>query len=108
MHPNPSRLSKILPYAHAVDPKTQQWESENYAATPPALWVVTGDGTVWTLGLNRRLGPAGEFEFDVLRAVPGAQPQWTGDWASRIERRGNRVRIFTTEGYKYWNGKSFF
>jgi hypothetical protein len=76
--------------------------TENYVSTPPALLVVESDGTVWTLGPNMVRGPLGEFGFDVLRN--GA---WTGEWASRIERRAGVVSIFTADGRKKWNGKTF-
>jgi hypothetical protein len=80
----------------------QKFETENYVSTPPALLVVEGDGTVWTLGFNRTFGPRGEFAFDVLR-----NGSFTGEWASRIERRSGRVRVFTVEGWKVWSGSSF-
>lgn len=81
----------------------QLWQSENYVSSPPALLVLESDGTVWTLGPNRTFGPRGEFAFDVLR-----NEVWTGEWASRIELRAGTVRIFTTAGWKSWNGNSFF
>jgi hypothetical protein len=31
----------------------------------------------------------------------------TGEFASRIERRNGRIRIFARDGWKIWNGKSF-
>lgn len=80
----------------------QFFETENYVSTPPALLVLEGDGTVWTLGFNRQFGPRGEYSFDVLR-----NGTWTSEWASRIERRMGRIRIFTVEGFKLWNGHSF-
>jgi hypothetical protein len=80
----------------------QHFETENYVSTPPALLVLEGDGTVWTLGFERMFGPRGEYAFTVLR-----NGQWTGEWASRIERRAGRVRIFTANGFKIWNGKAF-
>lgn len=81
----------------------QHFETENYVSTPPALLVLEGDGTVWTLGFNRFVGPRGEYAFDVLR-----NGVWTGQYASRIERRNGRIRIFTVNGYLTWNGRSFF
>lgn len=81
----------------------QHFETENYVSTPPALLVIEGNGIVWTLGFNRQDGPRGEFAFDVLR-----NGVWTGEWASRIERRMGRIRIFGIGGvWKIWNGKSF-
>jgi hypothetical protein len=78
------------------------FSTENYVSTPPALLVVEEDGTVWTLGSNQVMGPRGEYGFDVLRN--GA---WTGEWASRIERRAGVVSIFTADGRKNWNGNAF-
>lgn len=82
--------------------KAGEFETENYVATPPALLVVEADGTVWTLGSNQVMGPRGEYGFDVLR-----NGEWTGEWASRIERRAGVVSIFTAEGRKNWNGNTF-
>jgi len=80
----------------------QHFETENYVSTPPALLVLEANGTVWTLGFNRIFGPRGEFAFDVLK-----DGVFTGEWASRIERRGGKIRIFTADGFKVWNGRSF-
>lgn len=80
----------------------QMFETENYVSTPPALVVIEGNGTVWTLGFTQVMGPRGEYAFEVLRnGLP------TGEWASRIERRMGKVRIFTENGFKLWNGRSF-
>jgi hypothetical protein len=89
-----------LPYMKLQN--EQCFETENYVSTPPALLVLEGDGTVWTLGFNQVFGPRGEYAFDVLR---NGQP--TGEYASRIERRAGRIRIFTVEGFKTWNGSQF-
>lgn len=81
----------------------QHFETENYVSSPPALIVLEPSGVVWSLGFNRVFGPRGEFGFDVLR-----DGVWTGEWASRIERRAGKVRIFTCESFwKVWNGHSF-
>jgi hypothetical protein len=77
--------------------------TEAYVSTPPALVVVDETGDVWTLGFtNAPQAPRGEFAFDVLRNGVAV-----GEFASRIERRGGRVRIFTPSGYKRWNGRAF-
>lgn len=82
----------------------QHFETENYVSTPPALIVLEGDGTVWTLGFHSSFGPRGEYAFECLR-----NGVWTGEWCSRIERRMGRIRIFTREStWKTWNGRSFF
>ena len=104
----------ILPYMTLQG--EQQYITEDYVSSPPALVILDETGTVWTLGLQmgapsdevkeryrtRWDAPRGEFAFDVLR---NGQP--TGEWASRIERRKGRVRIFTRDGWKQWSGRSF-
>lgn len=76
--------------------------TEPYVSSPPALVIVDERGDIWTLGLHFRLAPRGEFAFDVMRSgVP------TGEWASRIERRNRKVRIFTKTGWKVWTGTYF-
>lgn len=76
--------------------------TENYVSSPPALIIVDEANNVFTLGFQQMAGPRGEYGFPVL--ING-QP--TGEVASRIERRGGKIRIFTTNGYKRWTGKSF-
>jgi hypothetical protein len=92
-----------------------QFVTESYVSSPPAAWVIDEAGTVFELGTNRyfdpsapfhtRLGtdPRGEFAFNVI-----ANGVDTGEFASRIERRGGKVRIFTRERWKVWNGRNFF
>ena len=80
--------------------------TESYVSVPPALTITDERGDVWTLGMNsapKGATPDGEFAFDVLRNGAG-----TGEVASRIERRNGKVRIFTRDGWKSWNGHSFF
>lgn len=81
----------------------QQHVTENYFSVPPALTITDYVGAIWTLGWNPGDGPRGEFSFNVLR-----NGESTGEFASRIEMRGNRVRCFTSQGWKVWNGRSFF
>ncbi len=76
--------------------------TEEYVAIPPALIIIESSGVVWTLGTNMITGPRGEYAFDVLR---NGHP--TGEYASRVERRGGRIRIFCVGGWKHWNGRSF-
>jgi hypothetical protein len=84
-------------------PKEQTHITEHYVSSPPALVIVDERGDVFTLGLERFQGPRGEYAFMILRN--GAP---TGELGSRIERRNQKIRIFTPEGcYKVWNGKSF-
>jgi len=91
----------ILPFMVQQGP--QQHITEAYVSVPPALTITDEEGAVWTLGFtNARDAPRGEFAFDVLRnGLP------VGEFASRIERRDGRVRIFTPSGYKRWNGRTF-
>ena len=83
----------------------QQFLTENYVSVPPALTILDEQGAVWTLGFNaapRGKSPNGEFAFDVLR-----NGMDTGEIASRIERRGGRIKIFTRDRWKSWTGVTF-
>jgi hypothetical protein len=91
----------VLPYM--LPPKEQVHITESYVASPPALIVIDEWGAVWTLGNRMQRGPRGEFAFDILRN--GVD---TGEVGSRIERREGKVRIFTLNGWKKWNGRWFF
>lgn len=97
-------IDKVLPFARPLE--EQVHETESYVAVPPALLITDERNDVWTLGFMcapREKSPDGEFAFDVLR-----NGVWVGEAASRIERRQGRVRIFTHEGWKVWNGQHFF
>ncbi len=79
--------------------------TENYVSSPPALVIVDEANNVFTLGFAQKeiRGVRGEYVFPVLlNAMP------TGEWASRIERRNGKIRIFTDAGFKRWNGRNFF
>lgn len=79
--------------------------TESYVSSPPALTLIDERGDLWCLGFTAAPHgkvPGGEFAYDVLR---NGEP--TGEFASRIERRGGRIRIFTADGYKRWTGVSF-
>jgi hypothetical protein len=76
--------------------------TESYVSSPPALTITDEAGDLWCLGFTYGAAPRGEFAFNVLRN--GVE---TGELASRIERRGGRVRIFTSSGWKRWTGSSF-
>jgi hypothetical protein len=83
----------------------QQYETENYVSIPPALTITDETGAVWTIGFqtpHQDRWPNGEYAFDVLRSGV-----FVGEYASRIERRGGRIRIFTRDGWKWWRGNSF-
>ncbi len=88
-----------------LPPAQQTHITEAYVSSPPALLIVDESGAVWTLGMQmeRYNAPRGEYSFEVLRNAIQ-----TGEWASRIERRNGKIRIFTTVGWKQWTGKSFF
>ena len=93
----------MLPFMRLQGP--QQHITESYVSVPPALTITDEAGAVWTLGFNtqpRDRSPDGEFAFNVLR-----NGYETGEVASRIERRGGRVKIFTRSGWKRWNGSVF-
>lgn len=99
-----SSLRASLAY---MRPQAEQTHiTENYVSSPPALLVVDETNTVWTLGFDRQdhkfVAPRGEYAFNVLR---NGEP--TGEFASRIERRNRKIRIFTADGWKVWSGKSF-
>jgi hypothetical protein len=85
--------------------KEQFYLTESYVSSPPAARITDERNDVWSLGYvwqQSRDAPQGEFSFNVLRN--GCE---TGEFASRIERRNGKVRIFTRNGFKTWTGKSF-
>lgn len=93
-------------FGYMLPRKEQIYETEAYVATPPALLITDEGNNVWTLGNDFQKqddAPRGEFAFTVLR-----NGVWTGEFASRIERRNGKIRIFTRQGFKVWNGNSFF
>lgn len=89
--------------AYMLPPAQQTHITDEYVSSPPALFIIDEQGAVWTLGLQHQMGPRGEYAFNVLRNA-----QQTGEFASRIERRGGKIRIFTVNGWKRWTGNSFF
>jgi hypothetical protein len=76
--------------------------TEEYVSSPPALTIIDERGDLWCLGFNAGTAPRGEFAYNVLKN--GVE---TGEIASRIERRGGRIRIFTADGWKRWTGAGF-
>lgn len=80
----------------------QKHITESYVSSPPALTIIDEQGHLWCLGFRAGDPPRGEFAYNVLR--DGVE---TGEIASRIERRAGRIRIFTSQGWKYWTGVSF-
>lgn len=92
---------KVLSYM--LPPPQQTHITEEYVSSPPALVIVDEAGAVWTLGMQPAVGPRGEYAFAVLRN--GVE---TGEFASRIERKRGKIRIFTLTGWKQFTGRSFF
>ncbi|HLA60921.1 MAG TPA: hypothetical protein VK626_01625 [Nitrospiraceae bacterium] len=94
-----------MKHAYMLPPKEQTHITESYVSSPPALLVVNEQGTVFTLGetfAQDSSAPWGEYAFNVL--VNG---QDSGEYASRIERRNGKVRIYGRQGFKTWNGRTF-
>ena len=92
-------------YPYMLPPKLQQHITESYVSSPPALTITDERGNVWALGteyLRQSDAPNGEFAFNILR-----NGRETGEYASRIERRGGKIRIFTRQGWKHWTGRGF-
>lgn len=88
--------------------KEQSHITENYVSVPPALTITDERGDVWSLNVAapfapRQKSPDGEFALPVMRNGENAH-----EIGSRIERRGGKIRIFTANGWKTWNGRSFF
>ena len=93
----------ILPYM--LKGYRTEFITEPYVSSPPAAFIVDEYGNMFTLGLQFQRysdAPNGEYGFDIL--INGFP---TGEYASRIERRNNKVRIFTRKGWKIFNGTSF-
>ncbi len=78
--------------------------TEPYVSIPPALWIRDKQDALWTLGFDydEREWRGGHLEYDIVRN--GVK---TGEFGRIIEFRRGQVRIFGSEGYKAWNGKSF-
>ena len=101
--PQPEGTSAVLPYMVPCHPQTHQ--TDEYVSSPPALVIIDERGAYWALGLRYqqlRDAPQGEYAFNCLR-----NGQDTGIFASRIERRHGKIRVFTKQGWKVWNGRSF-
>lgn len=97
----------MLPAYHRINGE-QFHITDGDVVSPPALFIESENGDVWTLGVREYFQHApfaqrgGEFIYNVLRN--GVE---IGEWACRIERRGGRVRIFTPQGWKRFNGREF-
>lgn len=86
-----------------LPPAEQSHITEAYVSSPPALTITDERGDIWCLGFSKGEAPNGEYAFMVLH---NGMP--TGEYASRIERRAGKIRIFTHNGWKRWSGHSFF
>ena len=79
--------------------------TEPYVSSPPANHIIDPYGNIWMLGINygdERNQPRGHYHYNVLKS--GVE---TGEYASHIERRFGKIRIFTRQGWKVWNGNQF-
>lgn len=93
----------FMPYMRLQGEQTHI--TENYVSSPPALTITDERGDLWCLGFSgapHGSVPGGEFAYNVLK-----NGEETGEYASRIERRRGRIRIFTQAGWKQWTGTSF-
>ncbi|SRR6266568_984751 len=82
-----------------------EYISEPYVSSPPAAFIIDEYENIFTLGFEYQRkddAPIGEYAFNILY---NGHP--TGYYASRIERRNGKVRIFTRSGWRVFNGKSF-
>lgn len=98
---------RLIPYAIRVGEQVHVTEAD--VSTPPAAHITDARGQLWILGLAtapRGRTPNGEYAFDVLcNGMP------TGEVASRIEMKRERIRIFTCDGWKWHrqvNGQHIF
>lgn len=101
-----SRRALRQAHRYMLPEKEQTHVTEPYVAVPPALHITDSANNVWTLGYSYATpinASRGEFTFNVL--LNGKE---TGEFASRIEMRFGKIRIFTRAGFKTWNGHSFF
>lgn len=93
-------------HQYMVPESEQKYITESYVSSPPAARITDEANNVFSLGYDYILpasgAPRGEFGFRVV--LNGGA---TDEFASRIERRDGRVRIFTRSGWKHWTGRSF-
>jgi hypothetical protein len=82
-----------------------EYITESYVSSPPAAYIINSQGLTFTLGFNLqqlRDSPHGHYAFNIL--VDGKE---TGEFATHIEKRNGKVRIFTSSSWKIWNGRCF-
>lgn len=98
-------------YDYMRKPKAQLFQTENYVSSPPALWIHDECGHVFTLATDQPphpdLAARGEYTFMVNWSPAVNQVIQTGIWASRIERKQGKVRAWTRQGWRTWDGKQF-
>lgn len=95
----------MIAYPYMMLQGEQRHVTESYVSVPPALTITDEQGAVWTIGFQsapRDKSPDGEYAYNVLRN--GVE---VGESASRIERRNGKIRIFTANGWKRFNGNTF-
>lgn len=99
----------IYDYMHK--PKEQLFITESYVSSPPALWIHDERGHVFTLATDEPphpdLASQGEYTFAVNWSPSVSRVVNTGVWASRLERRNGKVRAWTRQGWRTWNGHAF-
>ena len=102
---NQHSFERIVAPQYARQGKHFEYISEPYVSSPPAAYIIAEDSRTFSLGFKMHQTDKlqGLFEFNVL--VDGLD---SGEFASKIEKKGRRVRILTRDhGWKIWNGKSF-
>lgn len=96
---------KIQPMPYQLKGYRTEYITEEYISSPPAAFIIAENGDSFTLGpifKQYKDNPTGMYSFNILRN--GAD---TGIFASLIEKRKGKVRVFTKSGWYYWNGTSF-
>jgi len=98
-------------YGYMHRPQEQNFVTENDVSSPPALWIHDERGHVFTLATDQPphpdLASRGEFAFAVNWSPVHGKVITLDVWASRLERKGGKVRAWTRQGWRTWNGQSF-
>ncbi|HEX2653570.1 MAG TPA: hypothetical protein VHN11_07965 [Xanthobacteraceae bacterium] len=78
--------------------------TEPYVEIPPALVIRDNENALWTLGFDYSEAEwrGGKHEYDVVR-----NGRKTGEFARKIEFRKGKVRIWGSDGWRTWNGRTF-
>src|SRR5882672_1275502 len=98
------RKYDLVRFSHLTPQPVFMPTTEPYVSIPPALWIRDNENALWSLGFdyNECEWRSGRYEYDIVRN--GIK---TGDFGRVIEFRRGKVRIFTCEGWKTWNRRSF-